>query len=202
MKILVYGAGVLGSLFACRLLEAGHEVFVLARGQRLADLKQYGLVMEDMLSGRRTVHPVQWVEQLKPEDAYDLVLVIMGKHQVASVLPPLAANRFTPNVLFMGNNAAGPGEVVDALGAERVLLGFPLAGGTIKGEVVYYGADVGPIQARAVIGEIDGAVTPRIRQIARVFESAGFRTEISPNMDAWLKVHAAVILPVATRCST
>lgn len=32
MKLLVYGAGVCGSLFAVRMHEAGHEVSLLARG--------------------------------------------------------------------------------------------------------------------------------------------------------------------------
>ncbi len=36
MKILIYAAGPLGSLFTARLHEAGHEVSLLARGQRLA----------------------------------------------------------------------------------------------------------------------------------------------------------------------
>lgn len=197
MKILIYGAGVLGSLYAYRLIEGGHDVALLARGQRLDDLRQYGLELEDMLTGRRVRLPVKVVEQLGPQEAYDLVLVMMGRHQVASVLPSLAANHVTPDVLFMGNNATGPQEMTDALGPERVLLGFPVAGGTIKGHIVYYGADVGRIRARAVIGELDGAVTPRVERIAAAFESAGFETTISPNIDAWLKTHAAGILPLA-----
>lgn len=38
MKMLVCGAGPLGSLFAARLHQGGHDVTLLARGQRLADL--------------------------------------------------------------------------------------------------------------------------------------------------------------------
>jgi len=34
MKILVYGAGVQGSVFAALLHEAGHDVKILARGRR------------------------------------------------------------------------------------------------------------------------------------------------------------------------
>jgi len=118
MKILIYGAGVLGSLYAWRLNEAGHDVALLARGQRLADLGEYGLVLEDMVTKQRTTTAINLVERLEPGDSYDLVLVMMGKHQVGSTLPALAANRLTPNVLFMGNNLAGPGEMVAALEPE------------------------------------------------------------------------------------
>ena len=34
MKILFYGAGVMGSLYAARLKESGQDISVLARGQR------------------------------------------------------------------------------------------------------------------------------------------------------------------------
>jgi len=43
MKILVFGAGPLGSVFAARLHEAGHIVHLLARGRRLQDLRQQGV---------------------------------------------------------------------------------------------------------------------------------------------------------------
>ncbi len=38
MKILVYGAGNIGSLYAALLKESGQDVSILARGKRLADL--------------------------------------------------------------------------------------------------------------------------------------------------------------------
>ena len=121
MKTLVYGAGVLGSFYAARLQEAGHDVSLLARGQRLADLKAHGVVLREAGTDKQTTTRVGVVEQLAPQDAYDLVVVIVRKDQLASVLPSLAANGHTPNVLFMLNNAAGPAELVAALGEERVL---------------------------------------------------------------------------------
>jgi 2-dehydropantoate 2-reductase len=39
MKLLVYGAGFCGSLFSAHLHEAGHNVSLLARGERLAALR-------------------------------------------------------------------------------------------------------------------------------------------------------------------
>ena len=78
------------------------------------------------------------VEKLAPEDAYDLVVVLMRKIQIKSILPLLAANKKTPNILFMCNNAAGPEEWIDALGKDRVLLGFSGAGGVFQGQVIRY----------------------------------------------------------------
>jgi 2-dehydropantoate 2-reductase len=53
-RVLVLGAGVVGSAYAGRLLQAGHHVVMLARGQRLADLRAHGLVLEDAQSNHRT----------------------------------------------------------------------------------------------------------------------------------------------------
>ena len=53
LRVLVLGAGVIGSVYAGKLLQAGHEVVVLARGHRLSDLQAHGLV----LLGRRVRGP-------------------------------------------------------------------------------------------------------------------------------------------------
>jgi 2-dehydropantoate 2-reductase len=66
---------VIGSVYAGRLLQAGHQVVMLARGQRLADLRAYGLVLEDTQSGHRAKLPVSAVAEPGPAERYDLVLV-------------------------------------------------------------------------------------------------------------------------------
>ncbi|MBM4029289.1 MAG: hypothetical protein FJ280_28415, partial [Planctomycetes bacterium] len=195
--VVVYGAGPLGSLFTARLLEAGHDVSLLARGQRLADLKEFGLVLVDTQTGLETVAHPRLVERLAPEDAYDLVLVIMRKNRALEILPILATNRHTPNVLFLMNNAAGPGELVEALGAKRVLMGFPMAAGYRDGHVIRYlaGGRFGK-NAPIPIGEVDGLITPRLQEIGRVLASMnGFEADLRPDMDAWLKTHVALVMP-------
>ncbi|MFQ5935891.1 MAG: ketopantoate reductase family protein, partial [Acidiferrobacterales bacterium] len=52
MKILVYGAGVLGSLYAARLKEAGNDVAVLDRPKRLGFIRDHGILFEDVLTGK------------------------------------------------------------------------------------------------------------------------------------------------------
>jgi ketopantoate reductase len=193
---LVYGAGPLGSLFAARLQEGGHDVSLLARGQRLADLREYGIVLVDTQTGQETVTRVDVVERLTPDDAYDLVLVIMRKNKALDILPILAANEHTPSVLFLMNNAAGPGELVGALGRERVLIGFPNSAGYREGHVVHCLTGTENDKAFIPFGEVDGRITARTREIARVLESApGFGAEMRTDMDTWLKYHVALLMP-------
>lgn len=196
MKVLFYGAGVLGSLYAARFREAGHDVTVLARGKRLHDLRNYGILYEDIRGGPRHCTQVKVVDFLNPDDAYDWVIVIVRRTQLASVLPALAANRRTPNVLFMVNNAAGPDEILAELSPERVVLGFPGAGGVREDSLVRYIVVPGDIQS-TTLGELDGRISPRLRDLAQAFESAGFKTAFCKNMDAWLKTHVALVSPVA-----
>jgi 2-dehydropantoate 2-reductase len=195
-KILVYGAGPLGSLFAARLQQGGNDVSILSRGQRLTELREHGIVVVDVLTGERTVTQVNVVEELAPEDAYDLVLVIMRKNHALQILPVLAANRHTPNVLFLMNNAAGPGELVEALGQQRVLIGFPNSAGYREGHAVHCLTGTEDDRAYVPFGEVDGSITERTLEVARVLESApGFGAEIRTDMDAWLKYHVALLFP-------
>ncbi len=198
-KILVYGAGVLGSLYAGKLHQAGYSVTLLTREERLESLRRDGLVLvADGAQGApaREEHislPV--ICKLVPDDAYDLVLVVVRKNQISSVLPALAANTGTPNVLFLVNNAEGAGPLVSALGHERVVLGFPGAGGRrVDNRVNYYLASgVQP----TTIGELDGQHTARLEQIAQAFQDAGLPVATCDNMDAWLKTHVALVSPIA-----
>ncbi|MEJ2735407.1 MAG: 2-dehydropantoate 2-reductase N-terminal domain-containing protein [Anaerolineae bacterium] len=195
-RILVYGAGPLGSLFAARLQRGGNDVSILARGQRLAELREHGIVVVDVLTQEQTVTRVNVVESLAPDDAYDLLLVIMRKNHALQILPVLATNQHTPNVLFLMNNAAGPGALVEALGQERVLIGFPNSAGYREGHVVHCLTGTEEDKAYVPFGEVDGRITDRTREMARILESApGFGSEIRTDMDTWLKYHVALLFP-------
>ena len=201
-SILVYGAGPLGSLFAARLQQGGNHVSLLARGQRMADLHKHGVVLEDVWTGERTVTRVNLIGELAPDGAadrgrpYDLVLVVMRKNNVIDILPILAANRHTPNVLFLGNNAAGPDAYIEALGCDRVLIGFPNTAGYRDGHVIHCLAGTEENPTSVPFGEVDGRITERTRRVARILESApGFRAELRTDMDVWLKYHVALLFP-------
>lgn len=189
-RILVYGAGVLGSLYAARLQEAGNEVTVLARGKRLEDIRSVGLMLEDASTGRSSATRVKVIEELALDEPYDFVLVPVRREQLPNVLPSLAASHTTPNVVFFGNNASGPDALIRALGRERVLLGFPGASGALHGSMVRYFLIR---QQPTTLGELDGALTPRLSSLAETLRAARFSVAISGNMDGWLKTHAVFV---------
>lgn len=196
MRILVYGAGNIGSLYAALLTESGQDTSILARGRRLTEIREHGIRLEDVATKKRTTVHVKAVSRLDATDEYDVVLVVLPRNRVAEVLPALAENRGTPSVVFFGNNAAGSSEMTEALGRDRVLLGFPGAGAINHDGTLRY-LILSPREQPTTLGELDGTRSLRVQALADALEGAGFPASISPNMDAWLKTHAAEICPTA-----
>ncbi|MDP9799616.1 2-dehydropantoate 2-reductase [Catenuloplanes nepalensis] len=193
MKLLVYGAGVVGTQFAVRMHEAGHDVSLLARGERLAALRRHGVRLAEGESPVVRQVPVPVVET--PAGDYDLITVFVRAHQVAAILEPLAT--LHGDVLFLLNWAAGAAPLAAALGRDRVLLGFATGGGTMAGDVVRYRAPSLLTRAYPVpIGEPDGRATPRLDRIARAFRTAGFPARLEPRINARLRTHAAFAVPL------
>lgn len=190
LRILIIGAGVIGSVYAARLQEAGYAVTLLARGQHAADLRATGLLLEDASTGQSTRSTVPIVERLTPDESYDLALVRVRLDQVAAALPDLAANQQIPLAVFLLNNPTGTHQLVERLGSQRVVLGFPGIGGTREGTKV---RSMRIRQQPTTLGEVDGRITPRLRQLAAMFERAEFPVALSRSMDGWLKTHAVFV---------
>ncbi len=198
MRILFFGAGPLGSVYAHLLHEKGEDVTVLARGERYAWLKENGLVLLNELTGQEGSSYVNVVNELKPEDQYDLVIVLIRKNKLHPVFEILAASTGVKNILFMGNNALGFDEYVKRLPVEKVFFGFPGAGGGICDQIVHYADRENPQgKRRAVtIGEIDGRTKERTMAVKSLFESAGVPVHLTPEIDGWLKYHVVLVNPL------
>jgi len=190
----VFGAGVLGSFYAARLAEAGHDVTLVARGQRYRDLVEHGIVLEVFDTQERRTTAVRVVDDMPAEERFDVCLVLVRKTQLAEALPVLARGAGVGAFLFMVNTAEGPQAMIDAVGRDRVLLGFANAGGERDGHLVR----VMEAKRKGVtLGELDGARSDRLERIAAAFRDAGFGAEFSADMDAWLRNHVALVGPFA-----
>jgi len=144
-------------------------------------------VFEDIVHRHQWTAQVETTDRLSSHDEHELALITVRRDQLASALPELATNKRVHTLLFMLNNPTGSADLVKALGRDRLMLGFPGAGGTRDGYVVSYAMIA---QQPTTLGELDGRLTARLRQISKAFRDARLPTKISRNMDAWLKAHA------------
>jgi 2-dehydropantoate 2-reductase len=192
MRMLVIGAGVIGSVYGGRFAQSGHDVTLLARGRRLADLQAHGLLLEDASSGQRTQISLPVVSRVSQSDDYDLVLVPVRSEQLASTLPILLDMSDRPDVLFFGNTVGQQTELVAALG-ERALFGFPAVGGVRRGPVVRY---MQIAQQKTMLGEAGNASSGRVRRLRAVFGNAGFPANVTANISGWVLGHTAFVVPI------
>jgi 2-dehydropantoate 2-reductase len=194
VRILVIGAGVNGSAVIIKLVSAGLDAKVLARGKRYEDIKNEGIIIEDPFNHKRTVTKVPVINHLDPEDIYDFILVIVRKNQIADLLPVLAQNK-SPNIVFMGNNLSGPEEFTKVIDRGRIMLGTVVAGGKRDGDII---RAMTSTLLPSPFGEMDGTITPRLKQLVKVLNSAGIKATISRNMIDTQMTHAVGVALIGT----
>ncbi len=194
MKILVYGAGVIGCTYAVRFYQYGFDVTLLARGKRYEDLLQNGITIKNILTGTQSSSRIALTPQLEPTDFYDLIIVTVRLDQLNTVIPVLKQNTESPLILFMLNNPDNIGQMVNELRQKHIVLGFPGVGGICRNNTIDY---IQIKQQETTIGEVNGERSNNARDIKSVFEKAGFRVKISSAMIAWLKTHAVFVACVS-----
>ena len=84
MRLLIYGAGVIGGLYANAFAEAGCDTTVYARGKKLETLKTRGLLYEK--NGKRYKAKVKVIGALQNDDIYDFIFLTVKENQVHTAL--------------------------------------------------------------------------------------------------------------------
>ncbi len=198
MRILVYGAGVLGCELAHVLMQNKKNVVtLLARGEWKEMIDQKGLVIRHWAQHKTTTEHIKTIDTLAPDDFYDLVFVVMQAGQLPDVLPVLKANKSTYFV-FVGNNPHAK-QVLEFMQrpADKIAFGFQgTAGHREHDHVVSVYMNPGMT--------VGGATTPlsgtfRTR-LKTAFDGAKYKLTFYSDMDEWLKCHIALILPVCYVC--
>jgi len=189
MKILIYGAGVIGRIYAAMLCDH-NEVSLLARGGNYLSLQKTGIVLRNAITGEQRSRFVRLTQQLAPQDFYDLILVSVRLDQVESIMPALKENVSSPLIMMMFNNPDGMDQLAADLTPKQVLAGFPGYGGK-SGEG--YTAFIPIKEQPTTIGEMDGRKSSSVKLLTKVFEESGIKTSFSHDIRAWLIAHAVFI---------
>jgi 2-dehydropantoate 2-reductase len=185
MKIAIYGAGAVGSLFGNELARVGHDVTLIGRGAHIAAVRDRGLTV--IMNGETRATRPRAVTDPAQAGPQDLVVMVVKGHQVpaaaARIAPLLAPD--TPVVAAQNGipwwyfhkvggtyegrtlNAIDPGGVAwHAIGPDRVIGGvIDAACAIVEPGVV----DHHQKHRSLVIGEPDGSLSPRLARIAEAF---------------------------------
>lgn len=198
MRILVYGAGVLGCELAHALIQNKKNVVtLLARGEWKEMIDQKGLTIRHWVQRKTTVDRVQTIDTLAPDDCYDLVFVVMQAGQLPQVLPILKENK-SSYFVFVGNDPQAK-QVLEAMQrpADKVAFGFQnTAGRREHDRVVSVYASAGMTVGGATT-PLSGAFRTRLKT---AFDGVKYKLSFYGDMDEWLKCHAAFILPICYVC--
>ncbi len=202
-RVLVFGAGVIGSIYALRLAKAGHAVSLLARGERLAALRSSGLRIHNVVTGQTESADVEIVESLPDEALYDIAIVALRSGQVLEVLRRLCSLTGLKAVFVAGNNLEDLAEEARAVGESRFVPGFGAFGGYREGSGIEY-LDGRTKEkpgfeniSKTTVGIHSDKARPALEAVRAILESAGLRCEESPDIAAWLVCHAALVFPLA-----
>ena len=77
MRVLIIGAGVIGSNLAADLFSSGRDVTLLARGEWADALEKNGLVIDPIFSPGKKTYRIPVIRELKEDDVFDAVFVVM-----------------------------------------------------------------------------------------------------------------------------
>ena len=116
MTILVFGAGVLGCNLARNFFRAGKDVTLLARGAWGESIPKNGLRIKDKFSPRMSVRRIPVTAELKAEDKYDVIFVVLRYTQFDAILDTVSAGDDLPEVLKWKDSYLSPDSFVLTLG--------------------------------------------------------------------------------------
>jgi len=195
MRILMFGRGVITTIYGWALTRAGHDVTFFVRPGRSQELS--GRIGVDLIDARAPASAsqvnqdlsVNCTESLSDLSGYDLAVVSVRHDQMGTAAGQLGnAPRPRKGILFFNNCWENPAAIESLVGAVPVLWGFPVAGGRFSGTRRLEGALMPNVHlAEAAPSNAELHAAARL-----LFESAGLKVELHADFTSWLWLHFAV----------
>lgn len=191
MRILMFGRGVISTIYGHALQTAGHDVEFYVREGRA---QQYGdEVVLDLIDarraplGRRGRHevPTRLRESVEIGDGFDLVVLSVGHHHLEAAAEFLAPRLGDATLLVFGNVWEEPLTAIAPIPAAQVVFGFPQAGGGFAEDGVLHGSMLGTV----ILGVTGPAPSARELAVQGAFRQAGFSIREEKDIRGWLWLH-------------
>lgn len=185
MRILIIGAGVLGSNLA-HSIKKGNDVTILARNKAYENLKNNGLIIKHKL-GKKSVDHFNVIDKLDENDIYDVIFVVSRFSSLDSIVKIIEKNK-SKNIVFVGNNMNA--EKYMNIKDKNILFAFFMVAGK------KYDGYIDSICLNKIeIGRTDGKDISN-EFIKSIFKETKIKVTIENKMNDYLKTHACAVLPL------
>ncbi|HEY7060592.1 MAG TPA: ketopantoate reductase family protein [Chloroflexota bacterium] len=189
MRVLVVGAGSLGTVVAGALAASGVEVVLYCRPGQVAPIRAEGLALTGVRDVRARAEATADAAELGSVDY--LLLAVKTRDTAAA----LAAVRDVSvgAAASLQNGLAKDDALIAAFGRERVLGAATILGATATAP----GRATWTMAGMSYFGELDGPPTPRVEALVAAFNAAGLPAEAVADVRAieWSKL--CQIVPAA-----
>ena len=199
MKILIYGAGIVGSTYGWQLSELGHDVSVLVRKGKKQQIEENGIAIHcsDFRGGQKQIKQIVFrpevIDELSPQNDFEYIIVSTNNLHLKEVLHVLAKSAGKAHILFFQNLWKDDfDEIAKFLSPEQYFFGFPFMVGGGRDDNNINCAISGLKYSHTPLGELNGEITPRIQKIAAALEDANLKPILSNQISVWLITHYAV----------
>lgn len=193
MRILIYGAGVIGSLYAVLLKEAGYDTTIYARGHRLEVLQNQGLLYKK--NNIIKIVDIKIIDHLQDNDIYDFIFLTVRENQLYQALKELKSNK-SKTIITMVNTLDNYEKWESIVGKGKILPAFPGAGGSITNNILDAALTPKIIQP-TTFSEISGKKTKRTAQLSQILKHAHIPYQQVNNMHIWQLCHLGMVVPLA-----
>jgi len=183
MKILVLGAGAIGSLFGAYLSKT-NDVVLLGRSAHVSAIEQQGL----QISGKTTMHcrlpAVDTVQKIS--EPPDIILLTVKSYDTESAMEQIRHLIHDKTIVISLQNGLGNIETMKRIIQNHQILAGVTTHGVIfskPGEIIHTG------KGHTLLGELTGTRSPRLQKVVKVFNAAGIETDASDNIirELWVK---------------
>ena len=207
MRFCIVGAGAIGGFVGAKLAAAGEDVTFLARWKNLDAIRTRGMTVKMSDGSVIEARGAKATDSMAAVGHVDCVILALKSHQVEAVvhqLEPLYGPKTTvitmqngiPFWYFHKHGGALEGTRVKAVDPRGVCMdGIPAD--RIIGCVVYPATElVAPGVVRHIegdrfpLGEIDGSVSNRVKDLCDIFVKSGLKSPVLDNIrnEIWLKL--------------
>lgn len=185
MRIYMIGTGAMGSVYGGLLKKAGNDVtFIDPREDHIARVKRDGIVVEGV-RGRHVIQ-VPAVTSAAGLPPADFVIIFTDTNATREAAKTAREVLKPEGFALTLQNGIGNVEAITAeLGAARVIAGVTMNSGALPeaGRAAYTNAGM------TSIGELDGRITQRVQDVAKMLNEAGIETKVvtNPMEEIWTK---------------